>query len=787
MSTTFPVIRAWRAVVLAATIGISVWADDPPSPTGHLAGPTFEGPDVLFNWDNGGDLQVGPTPAGPWTTVHAPQNRSSNARLPALGDGNHFFRIVDNGVPGQPQPIVGGDPKHPYAIRNATLRKATGPLGNALLEARLEPGQNPPSTFPLLLDGSVIILHDDGLGGDAKAGDGVFSGALTVDPAEFAGSNEFIAALTREFGVIGTFDGRSVIDAHPPGLFDVDGFNKGDPIQVFPSPFLTGLGTPGGPRLNLGGRRAGTAAAGPLFGEICVTNVVATHSPVTNVVIDPVVTLGKTNLVPHDVVVFVDGLRTNVDCRPILLGDGTGMTNGINTTNLDVFLNRPAFANKSLMVTDLSAVEDPARTFDPCTGKGTRMGAWTFGRLMTDLCNEPVTGIQAGDFARRWLRSWQTEQVINFDTVTNRNPEILAQVIDAWEAASGGADKPLDLSIAPFRLLAIVNRVDLRGNPGYGGTAQNDPCTPTCVGGEARFVFCLIADAFKGGTGGGGGGGGYPGGGDGGGTPGTCAPSQFTVIFEYCVPKNTCGEIKEWGLQWYGLSQIPFGPAFNAALQKITDQFAVANADPSRHPNLSALNQLRANELLREPWDLREWRLFPTDSDAGWLREVTVKQTPDPDHNLRPIIAEYCAANAAQILAEKHVVPLEWRTPGKPRVPFLGGDAPMATAGFFWDGPAPAASSIPTPIRHKFSLNTCNGCHAGETGTPFTHVFPRSPGQEASLSDFLTGKNMPKLDPADGVTPHVFADLKRREDDLLKLISEPCFFQIFHEPALFTH
>jgi hypothetical protein len=46
---------------------------------------------------------------------------------------------------------------------------------------------------------------------------------------------------------------------------------------------------------------------------------------------------------------------------------------------------------------------------------------------------------------------------------------------------------------------------------------------------------------------------------------------------------------------------------------------------------------------------------------------------------------------------------------------------------------------------------------------------------------------MPKLDPADGVTPHFFADLKRREDDLLRLISEPCFFQLFHVPKQFPH
>jgi hypothetical protein len=193
------------------------------------------------------------------------------------------------------------------------------------------------------------------------------------------------------------------------------------------------------------------------------------------------------------------------------------------------------------------------------------------------------------------------------------------------------------------------------------------------------------------------------------------------------------------------------------------------------------LNQLRANELLREPWDMREWRLFNSDSDVGWLRQVTAEQTPDFDLNFSSKITEFALANAGQILAGQHIVPLQFR--GEP---FLGGDAPMPTRNFFWDGPQPTGT-IPSELRHKFSLNTCNGCHAGETGTPFTHVFPRPSGVEAALSDFLTGRNMPKLDPADHVTQRFFADLKRREDDLLRLIREPCFFQLFHLPAKFQH
>lgn len=417
----------------------------------------------------------------------------------------------------------------------------------------------------------------------------------------------------------------------------------------------------------------------------------------------------------------------------------------------------PAIPHKSLMITDLSVVEDPLRTWDPCNpAGGTPMGAWTFGRLMTDMANTPVTGITPSDFVRRWLRHWQVNQTINFDGIPNRDAALRAQMLDDWQTASGGPGAPLNLAIAPFRLLAIVNRVDLRANTTYGG-GTGDPCNPPCLGGEARFVFCMTS-------------------------PG-CGPLLSLVILEYCVPKSGCKQLKSWAKQWKALEPIPFGPIYNARLQAITDQFAKANADPSRLPNKSAINQIRSNEILDFPWDMREWRIFPNDSDAGHLREVTVKQTPDFDLNNLPILAAYvnAPANIPLILAEKHTVPLTFLG-----TPFLGGSAPMPTPAFFWDGPGAPGSSILTPnLRHKFSLNTCNGCHAGETSTFFTHVSQRPFGFPATLSGFLTGILAP--DPAGVEPPKAFNDLARRAIDLDTLANTPCFFHIFHRPTLKTH
>lgn len=403
---------------------------------------------------------------------------------------------------------------------------------------------------------------------------------------------------------------------------------------------------------------------------------------------------------------------------------------------------------RTLMITSTLVVDDPSRTFNPCTNAGTPMGSWTFGHLMREMANEPETGINPSDFVRRWLNRWKFPQVVNDDFIPARL-DIQNQIIAPWEVASGvGPGGPLDLAKAPFRLLAIVNRVDLRENFVYGGGSA----------GEARFVFCAV-DA-------------------------NCQPLRFTVIFEYGIKKRNCFELKAWAQQWLDLQNHALGsPAYNTALQAITDQFVSAGADPTKLPNKSALNQLRTNENALVPlWELREFRLFNEDSDAGHLRLVTVKQTPDFDLNGEAVIADYVNAIAADILLNQHQVPLEF-PPGQP---FLGGAAPTP-GGMFWDGPSvPPGPDITNPdARHLFSLNTCNGCHAGETNTAFTHIFPAPFGSTPMLSGFLTGIDV--IDPADNITERHFDDLQRRAQDLDNLAHSPCFSMVFHMPLLMQH
>ena len=245
--------------------------------------------------------------------------------------------------------------------------------------------------------------------------------------------------------------------------------------------------------------------------------------------------------------------------------------------------------NSQLMITDLRVVEDPIRT-NPRNGA---RAAWTFKSLMTAMAgrNDP------SEFVMRWLKTWETDQVIH-GSVARARPDIRRKVIDPWLKASGG--KSLNLDIAPFKLLAIVNRIDLRAHE------SDDVATA----GEGRFVFGLLGPDGK---------------------PlapllgASVNPGGFVVIFEYELVANTMAQLSEWTLLWANLGRFQLGtPQYNAALEAVTRRFTDRGRAPHK-PNGSAINQIRSNELtLAEPWELREFRI-----QNGWMAPHGMAQTPD--------------------------------------------------------------------------------------------------------------------------------------------------------------
>ncbi|KYF74907.1 hypothetical protein BE11_11485, partial [Sorangium cellulosum] len=366
---------------------------------------------------------------------------------------------------------------------------------------------------------------------------------------------------------------------------------------------------------------------------------------------------------------------------------------------------------REIFVKHLSVVEDPIRTtFDGPAGDP-RTGAWTFARLMEDLAPTPA---DAPALVEQLFSTWLTDQVVNGFTVPAR-PNIQQVLFDEWPRSADGS---LDLRQAPLMLLGIVNRIDVRNlAEGHAG--------------EGRFVFGVFSQGFA---------------------------QQFTVILEYKLPASTEADVLDWANAWHALGSLPFpSEQYNAALQALTTRFAGRDAAPGK-PNGSALAQLRTNEIaLTDPWELRE---FVLSADTGFLRPEPVKLTPDLGFDGSARLADFVNQNAADIIAERHTVPEVFQG-----APFLAGSSINNLSA--WTAPG----ILDNEARHKFSLNTCNGCHGGgETGTPFLHVNVRPPGIEGTLSGFMTG-----IDITDIVSGQVrnLNDLARRNLDLKALVCEP--------------
>jgi hypothetical protein len=353
-----------------------------------------------------------------------------------------------------------------------------------------------------------------------------------------------------------------------------------------------------------------------------------------------------------------------------------------------------------LMITNLAVVNDPVRT--RWTGSVTNAsdGAWHFGRLMAQMAggNNPTT------FVRSWLAQWESNVTVNGQVVPAR-ASIASQVLAAWPKTSTGA---IDLTKAPMRLLAIVNRFDLR---------------TTTDAGEARFVYGVL------------------------GPSGAVLP--FTIILEYRVPVSGATAVAAWARLWRDLASSPLGSAaYRTKLQAITDRFTARGAAPSK-VNASAISQVRTNENALNPlWELREFRLTST----GQLRMVPPALTPANGFNNSPTLATFMTQNSAAIKAQAFTVPASFG--GQP---FAAGSVTNRID--LWAAPGITDSTL----RHRFSLNTCNACHGAETQTVFLHVAPRSATSESTLSRFLTGVTV--ADPITGAN-RTFNDLAKRSNIL---------------------
>lgn len=442
----------------------------------------------------------------------------------------------------------------------------------------------------------------------------------------------------------------------------------------------------------------------------------------------------------------------------------------------------------ALAITSTSVVANSDVTYDPCDTDSTNNDVdpdaiYSFKTLISNLNDETAPGRPSDQvFVHNWLRNW-----LNTSTVNSFNIPPRTGILDYFPGWDGVNASTLDMNKLPFRLLAIVNRIDLGNIAAYGNSNPNKP-------GEIRFVFGLLKMNSS----------------------GSCIGNgiasgvdQMTVIFEYSDATNSCSTSKALANNWIDLNtgvvngSAPLGsPDYLAALKAITDTVTVQGANK--------LNQLRTNDFafdglgsLLQPWQLRE---FVIGNPTPELVPTTIKQTPqftlyrNAFSANAAILADYvvnaAADPAGELLCDAHSVPLQYEDPFNPgtMLNFLGSHtnyssntswpvnfngtviptsfpscySPSYIAGT--DAGLSAATVMQIELRHKLSINACDDCHADETDTVFTHINPVS----RALSGFMTGTIV--SDPTPSPIQREFNDLARRNQALSSIAGSFCGF-----------
>lgn len=427
---------------------------------------------------------------------------------------------------------------------------------------------------------------------------------------------------------------------------------------------------------------------------------------------------------------------------------------GIKTSLTIEFPSLETIRNKCLYVIDTRVVEDPSRVWIPSNAASNPSGAWSFKKIMQGLANTAATGVSAEDFTQQWLQTWRDGgNDINSDNIPAR-PGI-NNFIANWPKAGG----KLDLEKAPFKLVAIVNRLDLMPNPIY-NAAKN--------GGELRFVFVVMNPQNP-----------------------SVPFSSGDIIFEFGVNK-TGTALVDYAKKWYALKDLAVGsPEYNSKLEAITNEIISANAEPSK-PNGSNLNQLRTNEIIFGGWQLRE---FVIDGTTHLIKGTTIKQEPAGVFNNGAAtelakLKQFADGNEQKIIRNHYTIPEKLAD----NTPFLGAKSDYPSGGIW--GNAAASNINSNQARFVLSLNTCSGCHKDEAHTQaFLHNASVPFGTPTILSRFIRGNAAGLGNNTEHFTENdvrgvsrSFNDLARRAKVLWGFVnSNPVLFGLQYNPVNMEH
>ena len=409
------------------------------------------------------------------------------------------------------------------------------------------------------------------------------------------------------------------------------------------------------------------------------------------------------------------------------------------------FQTHPIVPERELLITDPAVVDSHEARYP---------GPFSFGYLFEEMAGER----DVAEFLLGWLGTWERDQMVNHHRVAAR-PLIRDLVIRPWQKKDGftgaeGEKWNVNFDNAPFRLLAIVPRSDL----GPTVSIADDRVTfgnavryyGSSESGELRFVYGVNDP------------------------DGEPLDGGFTVIFEYAMPdirKLKEGkydpdvavarirmtteegriELAKYSARWHRLGAFDsIDDGYRALLAELTGEVTSRTAAKDKAGRARPLlAQIRTNEgALGVPQELRE---FDYD-EYGTIVPDCVAGTPAPHFNhprttenreLARFLNDFARRDARR--SDGNGPPVLVSVPKKieltgrrgERVSFLGGHAqiPADAEGrpFHWN----ARHVRDRELRRSFSLNTCSGCHAGETQTQFYHIKPRRSGEASELSKFL--------------------------------------------------
>jgi len=355
-------------------------------------------------------------------------------------------------------------------------------------------------------------------------------------------------------------------------------------------------------------------------------------------------------------------------------------------------------------------------------------GTWSF-RALIERMAATSAATDTDALVRSIFESWLTDQTINGEVVSAR-PSVQSVIMDQFQIA-GSSPRSFDLSKAPFQLIAIANRLDLRSST---------------AAGEGRFIFGLEQ-------------------------PNSGFLNSMTMVFEYKLPFTaTLNTAPKWAAEWHLLDSIDPATspdAFNNQLQEITDIITARGAMPSQ-PNGSAISQIRSNEIaLGSVWELREFDM----NSSGLMTPATTKNSPNHGTiNNSTALANFLNQTPALDVNDTSFLSITMPT-SFGGSPFLGGNAQETGNDAWSSGSETQTNSVRVD---NFGLLTCNGCHLlnkPQNDLPFYQVSPTNstvnPGTGINDGTGRLSQFMLVGDPNKGARRP--AELTRRSVDMANL------------------